>query len=104
MDTIKINHPKYERPVDVSKDSFISAKWKDLKEFGYTTLTRDEVANQVEKILNGEKLSVIGMFMKNDIVAKNPAAVALRAIPSEKRARASRENGKKGGRPKKSGG
>ena len=29
------------------------------------------------------------------------AAQALRAIPSEKRAQASRENGKKGGRPRK---
>lgn len=33
--------------------------------------------------------------MKN----KNPAAVALGSIKSEKKAKASRENGKKGGRP-----
>ena len=32
---------------------------------------------------------------------KNAAAQALRAIPSDKRAQASRKNGKKGGRPKK---
>ena len=31
---------------------------------------------------------------------KNPAAVALGSIKSEKKATASRENGKKGGRPK----
>ncbi|QOZ20816.1 hypothetical protein XI02_42115 [Bradyrhizobium sp. CCBAU 21365] len=31
---------------------------------------------------------------------KNTAAQALRAIPSDKRAAASRENGKKGGRPR----
>lgn len=30
---------------------------------------------------------------------KNPHAVAMRLIRSEKRAQASRENGKKGGRP-----
>jgi hypothetical protein len=30
---------------------------------------------------------------------KNPAAVALRAIKSDKRSEASRENGRKGGRP-----
>lgn len=32
---------------------------------------------------------------------KNPAAVALGSIKSKKKAKASRENGKKGGRPKK---
>jgi hypothetical protein len=32
---------------------------------------------------------------------KNPAAVALGKIKSEKKAASSRENGKKGGRPKK---
>jgi hypothetical protein len=32
---------------------------------------------------------------------KNAAAQALRAIPSEKRAQASRENGKKGGRKRR---
>ncbi len=35
------------------------------------------------------------------IVNKTPAAQALRAIKSEKRSQASRENGKKGGRPRK---
>lgn len=32
---------------------------------------------------------------------KNPAAVALGSIKSTKKAKSSRENGKKGGRPKK---
>lgn len=32
---------------------------------------------------------------------KSPAAVALGSIKSEKKAKSSRENGKKGGRPKK---
>jgi hypothetical protein len=32
---------------------------------------------------------------------KNPAAVALGSIKSEKKAKSSKENGKKGGRPKK---
>ena len=34
-------------------------------------------------------------------IGAREAAQALRAIPSEARAQASRENGKKGGRPKK---
>lgn len=32
---------------------------------------------------------------------KNPAAVALGSIKSKKKAKSSKENGKKGGRPKK---
>lgn len=35
------------------------------------------------------------------MLSKNPAAVALGSIKSKKKAKASRENGKKGGRPKK---
>lgn len=34
-------------------------------------------------------------------MTKNPAAVALGSMKSKKKARASRANGKKGGRPKK---
>jgi hypothetical protein len=35
-------------------------------------------------------------------MSKNPAAVALGSMRSEKKAAAARENGKKGGRPKNS--
>jgi hypothetical protein len=37
--------------------------------------------------------------MRNKL-EKNPAAVALGSIKSDKKAKSSRENGKKGGRPK----
>jgi hypothetical protein len=39
--------------------------------------------------------------MNEQTTTKNPAAQALRAIPSEKRAQASRDNGKKGGRKRR---
>lgn len=51
----------------VSKKDYIQAKTKDLVEFGYTNLTEDEVAVQVEHILAKEEISVIGHFCKDDI-------------------------------------
>ena len=51
----------------VSKQHYVTAKTKDLKEFGYESLTEAEVEDQVDKILNGEDLGVIGLFCKDDI-------------------------------------
>lgn len=51
----------------VSKKDYITAKTKSLQEFGYTNLTEKEVSIQLDKILKGEELSVIGMFMEDDI-------------------------------------
>lgn len=51
----------------VLKSNYIKLKTKDLKEFGYESITENEVAEQVEKILKKEdNLSVIGMFCKGD--------------------------------------
>ena len=41
------------------------------------------------------------MIMDINMTEKNPAAVALGSIKSKKKAKSSRLNGKKGGRPKK---
>jgi hypothetical protein len=51
----------------VLKSNYIKLKTKDLIEYGYTNLTEDEVAEQVEKILNKDSdLSIIGAFCKGD--------------------------------------
>ena len=62
METVKLEDGRI-----VAKKDYITAKTKALKEFGYTNLTEKEVAEQLDKILKGEKLSVIGMFMEGDI-------------------------------------
>jgi len=64
----KITILRDEEEVVVDTYKYIYAKTKDLQEFGYSQLTGDTVKEQLEKILNGEKLSVIGQFMKDDIV------------------------------------
>lgn len=55
----------------VTTNQYVVARTKDLREFGYNTLTQKEVEDQVLKILNGEKLNVIGMFMENEIIKEN---------------------------------
>ncbi len=51
----------------VSEDRYIKMKTADLREFGYSTLTENQVAEQLEKIRKGEPLSIIGKFMENDL-------------------------------------
>lgn len=68
MDTVKVNLEG--RVTTVSKEKYIKAKTKDLKDFGYTNLTEKDVTDQLEKVLNKENLSVIGMFIEKDIVQK----------------------------------
>ena len=50
----------------VSKKDYIKLKTRDLIDFGYN-LKQSEVAEQLEKVLNNDKLNVIGMFIKADI-------------------------------------
>lgn len=52
----------------VKRSEYIAAKTKDLREFGYMTLTEEAVSTQLERILAGKETDVIGAFMKDDIV------------------------------------
>lgn len=51
----------------VLRSDYVNAKTGDLKAYGYPSLTEEEVSQQVEKILKGEELNIIGMFCKSDI-------------------------------------
>ncbi len=52
----------------VYKKDYVTAKTKTLVEFGYSSLTEDEVLKQVDKIVAGsDDLDVIGHFCKSDI-------------------------------------
>ena len=65
-DEIKINLEG--KILYVKKNAYVKVKTKDLREFGYTSLTEEDVSNQLEKVINGEDLSVIGMFIEKDII------------------------------------
>ena len=51
----------------VNTQDYLAAKTKQLQEFGYPSLTREEVKAELGKIFNGGKLTVIGMFMEGEI-------------------------------------
>jgi hypothetical protein len=52
--------------VRCSKQAYIVAKTKDLREFGYPTLTEAQVKIQLEKVIAGKTLNVIGKFIEGD--------------------------------------
>ena len=58
---------------DVSRKAYVAAKTKQLAEFGYSGLTEETVAEQLDAVLAGKKfgegLTVIGMFMKDEVIA-----------------------------------
>lgn len=57
-----------EKNAETLKQRYVAQKTRDLQDFGYETLTRDEVARQYDKVMNGDSdLNVIGMFIKADM-------------------------------------
>ena len=54
----------------VGKSDYITAKTKDLQEYGYSTLTETEVRFQLNQVLKEERLNVIGSFIESDILVK----------------------------------
>jgi len=65
----KITFEIDDKILTVYRNEYVTAKTKDLKEFGYQNITEQEVDRQLQKILNGDTdLSVIGQFMIDEIV------------------------------------
>lgn len=52
----------------VNKKEYIKAKANQLKEFGYSSLTEKEVRLQIDNIIKGNPISIIGMFMKDEVI------------------------------------
>lgn len=55
----------------VTRAAYVRAKTKQLREFGYPSLTESDVNEQIDAVLAkksfGEGLTVIGMFMKDEV-------------------------------------
>lgn len=57
------------RSLEAYRSKYAKAKFKQLREFGYSTLTLDEVNTQIDQLLAGKKdgLTIIGMMMQDEI-------------------------------------
>lgn len=65
MITVKINY----EPHSVQVMDYVTAKTKDLQQFGYNSLTEEQVLKSLKRVINKEKLvDVIDHFIKEDIV------------------------------------
>ena len=60
----------YGEVVETTQEAYIKAKTQDLREFGYPTLSEDEVRQQLENVLAGKKTTVIGEFIRSDNVRR----------------------------------
>jgi hypothetical protein len=58
----------------VDRKRYIHAKWQQMVEFGYTTLTEKTVEEQLDAVLAGKVfgtgLTVIGGFIKQEVVVE----------------------------------
>jgi hypothetical protein len=56
------------KEMTVTRKSYAAAKAKQLREFGYNGLTTEDVTEQIDALLAGNKLTVIGMFLKDEVI------------------------------------
>lgn len=66
MKTIVIQYD--EKQKRVAWDDCVQAMVKMLRDFGYPSVSKQEVENQINAILQKKKLNVIGVMMQNYIV------------------------------------
>ena len=69
-DTLRIRMDGEEH--DVPRKAYVTAKAKQMREFGYPSVTEDGINEQIEALSAkkefGKGLTVIGMFMKDEII------------------------------------
>lgn len=62
---------------EVPRDKYVKAKTKQMREFGYPSLTEQECDNQITALLAGKEfgkgLTVIGMFMEGEVLEAKEA-------------------------------
>lgn len=57
------------KSVNVQVLDYVRAKTKDLQDFGYLSLTEEQVTKSVHRVINREKLTdIIDRFVQGDII------------------------------------
>jgi len=68
METITIKYEDGTKVKTVDLRDFIKTSRRMLIDFGFDTVTEDEVERQVRAVLAGEPLNVIGVCLRDYIV------------------------------------
>jgi len=56
------------RKLEATRESYVTAKTKALREFGYSNLTEQEVNDQITAIIDGKPTNVVGKFMEDEVL------------------------------------
>jgi len=59
------------KTINISRSRYAAVKLKDLRAFGYSNLTLEEVQSEIDAVIADGKLTVIGMFMQNEIKTRS---------------------------------
>lgn len=70
----------------IERARYAKSKLRALREFGYPDLTDSEIERQIDAVLTGKKfgqgLTVIGMFLENELAPERAKRAALAAKPN----------------------
>lgn len=55
------------KKISAARDVYIKQKTKQLREFGYSSLTEKEVTEALDKAISGKAEDVISMFIESDL-------------------------------------
>ncbi len=71
MTTLKVKL-EWRGEIEVTRSAYVTAKTKQMREFGYSHVTEKETDEQIDAVLAkkkfGKGLTIIGKFMEGEVI------------------------------------